>query len=547
MSCIRHRQGLLPSLPTGRWLFSFGQSSPGSPVPTHFSGSAGSTTESVGKTLNQCNGQGMTRGMINYSTPGCLILVMEGQMRLVVLVVPVVSLALACAVPHGRNDTTQDVAPIDVPDTQDTWMPETAEDGSVSDISAPEVVSIDINPESILPGTSCLEVTPADVHFGGVAVATAKNIPIKIKACNEHPLRIDGIYLADESSTVYSLDLPSLSAPPSKEHPIIMLPGDEMEVIVKFFGEIHSDIDDDGNHVLEDGTLVIDSTAVPKLTHIPLSGAAVDFDCPTAVIKCEEGDSVLPQTLLHLSGDESYSPNGSITKWKWEVEQPQGAQGVFVPAGSFPNPTFEVGHSGEYRFKLTVYDSHNVPSCYPAVYEVKVGSPPAIHVELTWTVPGSPDEIPPREADDLDLHFAHPWAAGPDLDGDGKPDGWYDVPFDCNSFNENPNWGSYDPGVDDDPVLDAFPGSETVTLKIPENASYRVGVHYLQSEGEPAEALVRVFIYGDLAYETHVVTLNPLDMWEVLSIEWPTGIIQVAEGKEGGWKITPDYTYPYYW
>ena len=48
----------------------------------------------------------LCKGMINYSMPGCLVLVM---------------------------------------------MLETAEEGTVSDISAPEVVSIDTNPESILP------------------------------------------------------------------------------------------------------------------------------------------------------------------------------------------------------------------------------------------------------------------------------------------------------------------------------------------------------------------------------------------------------------
>lgn len=216
-----------------------------------------------------------------------------------------------------------------------------------------------------------------------------------------------------------------------------------------------------------------------------------------------------------------------------------------LPPGACRTPTFMVNLTGEYRFLLTVYDNKNAPSCFPAVYDVTVESLAAIQVELTWSSSGVADGAPTREAADLDIHFAHPWAGGPDLDDDGKPDGWYDLPFDCFSFNPNPNWGSYDPNIDDDPVLGILPEAEILTLDIPESASYRVGVHYFRSWGEPADAVVRLCLYGYVVNETPAVTMNPLDMWEVLSIE-PTGKVQEATGKDGSWKINPGYSNPYF-
>ena len=52
----------------------------------------------------------------------------------------------------------------------------------------------------------------------------------------------------------------------------------------------------------------------------------------------------------------------------------------------------------------------------------------------------------------LDLHFAHPFALGVDLDEDGTREPWFAGLFDWFGFNSNPNWGSLDPAVDDNPA-----------------------------------------------------------------------------------------------
>ncbi len=275
-------------------------------------------------------------------------------------------------------------------------------------------------------------------------------------------------------------------------------------------------------------------------------------DCPSAVIKCPEGEEVIPQTILHLFGDDSYAANGTIQKWEWAVQQPNSSQSVFVPSHTFPNPIFETNVAGIYTFYLTVYDQTDTPSCFPAVHEVVVIPDEVLHIELSWHTPDDLDETDtgPEAGSDLDLHFTHPWAAGPDLDGDGVADGWFDIPFDCFWFNAHPNWGSYDPGINDDPGLDRDDtdgaGPENINLDIPEDATYRVGIHYWNDHGYGAAfATVRIYIYGQLVFESPETFLVDSDMWEVCTIEWPSGKVEVVTS-DGDLKITPEYHNPYF-
>ena len=171
-----------------------------------------------------------------------------------------------------------------------------------------------------------------------------------------------------------------------------------------------------------------------------------------------------------------------------------------------------------------------------------------IHIELIWHTPEDPDETD-EGADagaDLDLHFVHPWAGGPDLDGDGQPDGWFDLPFDCFWYNADPEWGSFDPSIDDNPGLDNDDrdgtGPENINLNIPDDVIYRVGVHYWDDHGFGASyATVRVYVYSQLVFEIPDVKLVDKDMWEVCTVEWPSGKVQVVMDPSFQYKITPEY------
>jgi len=167
--------------------------------------------------------------------------------------------------------------------------------------------------------------------------------------------------------------------------------------------------------------------------------------CPTAVIVIKEGEQVIPQTNLHLVGDQSFAQSGPIKSWQWTVVQPKGSASRFIPSHTFPNPTFEVNTVGEYHFGLDVWEKKGFKSCERFKTTVTVIPDEAIHVELTWHTPKDLDESDqgPKMGANLDLHFVLKEFAvkGPDLDKDGKPDGWFNKPFDCYWFNSHPNWG----------------------------------------------------------------------------------------------------------
>jgi hypothetical protein len=288
---------------------------------------------------------------------------------------------------------------------------------------------------------------------------------------------------------------------------------------------------------------------------VAVAGTGVDVACPLAVATVDEGEEVIPQTLLHLRGDQSWSSSGAITKWEWSVVQPGGSQSLFIPSATFPNPTFEANVAGVYLIRLQVWDEVGNVSCQAAEAQVVVIPDEAIHVELLWNTPNDPDQTDegPEAGADVDLHFLHPYASGPDLDGDGKPDGWFDQPFDAFWFNPAPNWGSFDPAIDDDPGLDRDDtdgaGPENLNLNIPENdKKYRVGVHYWHDHGYgPSYATVRIYIYAELVFEMTDVKLQHHDMWDVATIDWPSGSVELVTGPGGALRITPDYENPLFY
>ena len=400
----------------------------------------------------------------------------------------------------------------------------------------------------------CIAVNPASVSFGGKEPGEVAVVPVEVVACGEAPLELYEIHIEPGSSQDFAVDLDSLEHEPLAGDPLIVPIGGTVTFNVTFTPDVENPLTEDGNMILDVGALIIKNNSFDGEKRVDLSGAGTHQICPTAIVKSGEGDEVIPQTVIHLFGDESYATSGAIQKWQWEVVQPAGHQGVFVPSSSFPNPTFEANIQGLYTFYLTVYDQANTPSCFPGVYEVAVITDEAIHIELLWHTPEDPDETDtgPEAGSDLDLHFKHPWAAGPDLDADGAPDGWFDIPFDCFWFNAHPNWGSYDPAIKDDPGLDRDDtdgaGPENVNIDIPEVATtYCVGVHYWDDHGYGAAfATVRIYIYAQLVFEVSDVMLMDLDMWDVACIEWPSGKVTLVTDPSGNYKITPDYSNPYF-
>jgi hypothetical protein len=396
-------------------------------------------------------------------------------------------------------------------------------------------------------------VSPWAVDFGHNPVGSTATRQVTLKNCGDGgDLTIHEIALNPDSGGPFSLGLESLGAGAPK---IVLGPQATKTFEVVYAPGVASPVGVDDWAVPETALVNFKTDAFEADGQVEISGSAGAIeDFVTARIEVLEGEEVIPQTKLHLIGSKSNVQNGPVKRFEWRVKQPSGSQSVFLPSFEAPDPTFEVNAAGTYQFRLDVWDQNDQKSPTPAFLTVAVIPDEAIHVELLWTTEGDPNQTDEgQEAGaDLDLHFAHPLAAlgQPDVDGDGAPDPWFDIPYDCFWFNAHPNWGSLNPTVDDNPGLDRDDtdgvGPENMNLNLPEDDTvYRVAVHYWSDHTfGPSLATVRVYVYGVLSYESKDVELEHKDLWEVVSIGWPSGLMFPAKSSSGGQKIFPDYPYP---
>ncbi len=399
----------------------------------------------------------------------------------------------------------------------------------------------------------CISVNPAKIKFGGKRISDLATYPLEITSCGDAPLELYSIAFTPESSADFGVDTGTLDHEPQDEDPVSVPVGGKVTINVNFTPDVENPTDPDGNPIPDLGTLVIKNNSFYQNKDIEVSGFGALVICPSAIIECDQGDEVIPQTVLKLHGENSYAESGTISRWLWEVEQPNGSQSVFLPTNSFPSPEFEANVAGKYTFYLSVWDEQNVESCIKDQFEVTVIPDEAIHIELLWVTPGDEDETDEgdKAGSDLDLHFTHPFATMTDVDGDGKPDPWFDQPYDAFWFNAHPKWGSWDPNVDDDPGLDRDDtdgaGPENINLNIPENNTvYSVGVHYWNNHGYgDAKATVRIYIYSQLVFEISDVLLSELDMWEVATVAWPSAKVASVVNGTGQYKITSNYQGPF--
>ena len=402
-------------------------------------------------------------------------------------------------------------------------------------------------------------VSPEELTFGPVLPGGQKSLPVEVINEGLIDIEIFNIEITDENvQGVYSVaHLDGSPVVASEEEPLMVKVGESLIFEVKYAPGDLSPLDPDTDQMIPDSAfLLIDNNSFYNNVQIPITGICTEIICPVAVIDVEEGEQVIPQTVLHMHGDQSYSANGAITTYIWEVEQPGGSVSTFVPSANFANPIFEANVAGDYIFKLDVIDASGVKSCAPATKKVVVIPDEAIHIELLWTTPNDPDETDegPDAGTDMDLHFAHPWAAGPDLDSDGVPDPWFNIPYDVFWFNREPQWGSLDPSLDDNPGLDRDDtdgaGPENINLNIPEGISeipfiYKVGVHYWDDKGfGPSFATVRVYIYAVMVFQVENVKMNVHDLWDVATVEWPSTEVKLKLDNSQNYKITPDYPEP---
>ena len=451
----------------------------------------------------------------------------EGR-RLVTVLVGALAASACLTQNAGQTLEAQDVDSSSAADTSPSSQPDVPDE---IDVPLPEV----------LP---CILVSPEIVSFGGVPVGSRGSRTVTVASCSPVPLELLSIQL--EGDPGFELELGPLQVPG------VIPPGGSVAFDVAFAPVVGSPVGPGGVSVPSEATVQITSSAAGPATQVELQGVGVGEGCPTAVIQVLEGQQVEVGTLLHLDGTESSGGPLVIVNYAWSVVQPPGSQEAFLPSAAAPEPVFMAAVAGVYVFRLETRDELGRRSCEAAEYIVTVlPSTLGLRIELTWDTPGDEDQTDegPGVGADLDLHLLHPFATGRDIDGDGIPDGWFDMPWDCFWLNANPPWGIPDPLSEDGPVLERQDtdgaGPEVIELRKPQDGLvYRVGVHGWDMHGfGHSFATVRVFVRGKLAYESGPVELDSQEFWDALTIVWPSGEVAPLVDADGEPRVVPGVTF----
>ncbi len=412
-----------------------------------------------------------------------------------------------------------------------------------NDLSVATSTDVKLEANSEVP---CIKVLPPIVDFGAALIGNQVDRKITLQNCGSLTLSISNIAFKPGGSNLFALSFPN-DTTPTVAKPVVLLQNKSLEFMGHYTPDQVSPLDPSTKNPTPDmADLIVTSNSEDKNVH--LQGVCVKAICPEAKIVIKEGEEVVPQTNLHLSGEQSKGKGtASIAKYQWSIKnKPIGAAGLkFLPNDFSPAPNLLLNAAGPYTICLNVTDSTGLESnsCQETCSDVIVVPSDCLHVELLWHTPGDKDETDDFGAD-LDLHVAHSLAGGADTDCDGKPDPWFDASFDCFWFDGKPQWGSAAASVKDDPdlALDDTDGAGPENINLPqpqgtqvEPTQYPVGVHYWNDKGlGHSFATLRVYICGVLAVDYSQPTpeaapgggieLKALDMWYVGKINWPNKV-----------------------
>lgn len=377
---------------------------------------------------------------------------------------------------------------------------------------------------------ACIEVDSRNRNFGQVPIGSSSLDRVEVTNCGTQVLQIENV-VVDQSGNTFDLDLGSWdrSGNGAIDDPVSVAPGMSVSFGVRFIP-------------FEEGTeraevIIVNNDPIQPELVIDVVGRGADGECPIATalgrVRGVSGMgrpslTAIPLQYVILDGSQSDDPDGQVVDYEWEVLQ--GPPGTLVQLGPtqddpLGNDTsrreFRLLTAGTYRIGLNVIDNDGFRSCEGAEVEIRAIPDQDIHIELTWTNPGDPDEGD-GEGSDVDLHLTKM-----------GPGSWAEEPFSV--YFQFPNrsqesiWSPEDPSLDID-VRDGA-GPENITMRNPANCEwYAIGVHYYRQLFGTAYATVRIYIQGQLRYES---ALEPLErtgeFWDVARIHWDSGQATIVD------------------
>jgi len=429
-------------------------------------------------------------------------------------------------------------------------------DSDLPEIGELHIMNNGANPKVVIPllangAGPCLRAHPSPISFGNAGIGLGREQSVIIESCGTDNITIESIEVV-AGTEVFSISrLPDLPG---------TLPGADFDrrqyprvgMTVRFNPTAEQ------NYV---GTVRIRSTdPVEPVIEIPLEGLGIQNECPHAVV-AQDAMEVRPLDMVTLDGGPSTDldgPDGRPVNYEWVViQRPEGstahtveqfhdyhrpADGGTPDALATPIARLFVDLAGEYVVALRVMDRLGAvaPSdvCPQDAAQVRIKAVPSerLHVQLVWDTPADEDQTD-EIGTDVDLHLRHPTGSDWFTQNGG---------LDCFFMNRAPDWGQS--GVlDDDPSLDIDDvngaGPENINIPAPEDttalgAPYRIGVHYYQSEigafgqvGETAtsDVTVRIYVDGELSFESRKTLDETDDFWDVAAVHWEPSNVRIVE------------------
>lgn len=432
-----------------------------------------------------------------------------------------------------------------------------------------------------------LDLNPTSMDFGAAVIGSPVIWDLVLTSSGGMNVKVKSVYPnQDAIDAGFRVEFPGVE--PTVANPVTLAPLSTLTVRIVYDPTRASPVDQIGKPIPEEGQIVVSGDMFAgneflRVTGFAVAGACTGpiiellneaFDegdgCPvdeldaetknTRICRTADGYQVPTGTLLRLTGVQSFSPFGDLESWTWSVSQPATNGGVFIPGSGDITPTFMVGAGGDgttpyYQVFLDVADGLGHTACAPDSLKIETRTETKADVILSWT-PVSPfTPTPPYNGQDVDLHFTHPTAGNdgdePDLDGDGLPDDWFDLPYDCFWYYPEPAkdlWGEALPWTNDLVRLrnDSDDGEEpevlSMGLECPNGRKFKVGAYFFDDHGYgDVMATAQVFVKGTLVYSA-TQRLKSLDMWYVGDLQCVTvGLDKTGSFSAASAKITHDY------
>lgn len=432
-----------------------------------------------------------------------------------------------------------------------------------------------------------VDLKPTAMDFGAAVVGSPLSRTLVLTSNGGMNVKIKSVY-PDQDAVAAGFRVEFPEAEPTVANPVTLAPLQTLTVRIVYDPTRASPVDSIGKPLVEDGQIVVSGDMFAGNEFLRVTGFAVEGACTkpiiellnesfadgdgcpvegldaetknTRICRTADGYEVPTGTMLRLTGTQSFSPFGALESWSWSATQPATNGGIFVPGSDDVSPTFTVGAGVDettpyYELFLDVADGQGHTACTPDSLKIVTRAVVKADVILSWTPVNPFTPTPPYMGQDVDLHFTHPKAGDdgtePDLDGDGLPDDWFDLPYDCFWYYPSPAkdlWGEALPWTNDLVRLrnDSDDGSEpevlSMGLECPNGRKFKVGAYLFDDYGYgDVNATVQIFVKGVLKY-SETRRLRSHDMWYVGDLQCVTvGLEKTGSFNAAPAKITHDY------